>query len=49
MIIALIILTTIITLVHKSLMKAVESYDYGYDNVDYKRMHNTMYWDNIKK
>ena len=49
MIIALIILITIITLAHKGLMKAVESYQYGYDNSDYKHMHKMMYWDNIKK
>ena len=49
MIITLIILTTAITLAHKGLMKAVESYDYGYDNHDYKSMQKLMYWDNIKK
>lgn len=49
MIIALIILTTAITLVHKGLMKAVESYEYGYDNSDYKSIQKIMYWDNIKK
>jgi hypothetical protein len=48
MIIALIILTTIIILVHKGLMKAVESYEYGYDNIEYKQMHAVMYWDRIK-
>jgi hypothetical protein len=48
MIITLVILTTIIILIHKGLMKAVESYEYGYDNIEYKKMHATMYWDKIK-
>jgi hypothetical protein len=29
-------------------MKAVESYEYGYDNIEYKQMHAVMYWDRIK-
>jgi hypothetical protein len=48
MIIAFIILTTIIILIHKGLMKAVESYEYGYENIEYKKMHGAMYWDKIK-
>ena len=35
-------------MIHKGLMKAVESYEYGYDNIEYKKMHATMYWDKIK-
>ena len=35
MIITLIILVTLITLAHKSLMKTVESYEYGHHHKEY--------------
>lgn len=48
MIITLIILVTLITLAHKGLMKAVESYEYGHHHKEYNYISHMMYWDKVK-